>query len=197
MKVKWYILILCFLLVPSAVRSEDRIHVHVDYNHLFGLYEKYKYWTINGFEYSMNGFDLGITGMYTVNRRLSAGVGIAAGRLSNPGYTFFPVYATVNYAPLKRTVKPYLFVKTGYAVRTKISNPGLLFSSGIGYKLKFREHFGLNFTLGYHLTQLMNDMAIYEVIDYGDGIFVLNDTGVIDRSAVFRHSVALGVGFVF
>lgn len=196
MKARWYIPGLCLLFVSFTSRSEDRVHIHVDYSQLFGLYEKNKYRSINGFEYSMGGFDLEITGMYTVNRRLSAGVGIAAGRLSNPGYTIFPVYATVNYAPLRKTVKPYLFVKTGYVTKTKISEPGLIFSSGIGYKLKFREHFGLNFTLGYHLTHIMHDTDMYDVIYYDDGSFVLDYTGT-DRSAMFRHSVALGVGFVF
>ncbi|MDR0757958.1 MAG: hypothetical protein LBF85_08950, partial [Tannerella sp.] len=63
MKARWYISGLCLLFISFTARSEDRVHIHVDYSQLFGLYEKNKYRSINGFEYSMGGFDLEITGM--------------------------------------------------------------------------------------------------------------------------------------
>jgi long-subunit fatty acid transport protein len=196
MKARWYIPGLCFLFISLTARSEDKIHIHLDYNQMFGLYEKYKYWSINGFKHSMGGFDLGITGMYDVNRCLSVGAGMAAGVLGDQGYIIFPVYATAHYAPLKRSVKPYLFVKTGYLAKTAISEPGVLFSTGIGYKLKFREHFGLNFTLGYQFTSTMHEIEIYDLIGYDD-IFTFWGVVDTDRSAVYIHSVSLGLGFVF
>jgi long-subunit fatty acid transport protein len=187
---------LCFLFISFTARSEDRIHVHLDYNQLFGFHENYKYWSASGFNHSLSGFDLGITGMYTVNRRLSAGAGVALGRLHNPGRTYIPVYATLHYAPFTKSVRPYLFVKAGHLAGTKISETGTFFSTGAGYKIKFREHFGLNFTLGYHFVHMMHEIRIYNATG-SDGTFIYLEDAGINRSAAYRHSVALGAGFIF
>ncbi|GHT30116.1 hypothetical protein AGMMS49574_08820 [Bacteroidia bacterium] len=168
----------------TFANAQDKIHIHLDYNHLFGVYEKSDFWSINGTEYSLSGFDLSLTGMYSFNKRLSAGLGVSAEKLYNPSYTIFPVYAMVTYAPLKNYLNPYIYTKVGYGIGTKISNPGLILSPGIGYMLKFRDHFALNFNLGYHLTQIKYDIT-YE------------DLFVLATQSNYRHSIILSLGLIF
>jgi long-subunit fatty acid transport protein len=168
----------------TFTNAQDKVHIHLDYNHLFGIYEESDFWSINGMKYSLSGFELGLTGMYSINKRLSTGLGVSAERLYSPDRTLFPVYGIVTYAPLNSYLNPYIFTKVGYGIGTKISNPGLIFSPGIGYKLKFREHFGLNFHLGYHLTQIKYDITYEDLI-------------ILDTRSIYRHSIALSLGLIF
>jgi long-subunit fatty acid transport protein len=167
-----------------TVNAQDKVHIHLDYNRLIGIYEKSDFWSINGSEYSLSGFDLSITGMYSINKRLSAGVGFGAEKLYEPNYTLFPVFANATYAPLNRYLNPYIYTKIGYGIGTKISNPGLIFSPGVGYKIKFREHFGLNFNIGYHLTQIKYDITYEDVL-------------VLGTRSNYRHSLVMNFGFIF
>jgi long-subunit fatty acid transport protein len=183
MAYRLYLLGFCIFFISSIAKGEDKIHVQLDYNRLFGICEKSDFWSIDGSKYQLSGFDLNLTALYSINKRLSVGAGMSAEKLYNPSYTAFPVFAVINYAPLRIT-KPYLFAKAGYSIGTKISNPGFIGSTGVGYKLKFREHFGLNFMLGYHLSQIKYDITS-------------SDNIIIDKRSLYRHSIALGIGFVF
>jgi hypothetical protein len=176
-----------FLFLNSVqLYGQDKFHVHLDYNYLAGFYEKGDLWTIKS---GLSGFDINLVGMYNVSDRLAAGAGIGAEKLYGPPeYTLFPVFAKVTYAPLRRTAKPYVFTRLGYAFGTKISNPGLLLSPGIGYTCMLRKRFGFNFMLGYHLQSVRYDM--FFEIDNGE---VLAKT----TSSNFRHSLAAGIGFIF
>jgi hypothetical protein len=179
---KWFLFIIFTLLLNTQIKGEDKIHVYLGYENLVGLYEKSSflgYSTTN----SLSGFDLNITGMYDLNKRLSIGIGTTIEKLYNPHYTTFPIYSIANYSPLKTYLKPYVFGKIGYGINSKKSNPGVLLETGIGYKRMFHQHFGLNFTLGYHFRTIEYDVTI-------DNIKVSTESN-------YRHSIALGFGFIF
>lgn len=176
-------LLIAFKAVP--VYGQSKFHVHVDYNYLLGLSEKSDYWTIKS---GLNGFDINIAGMYDVNKRLSVGGGLGLEKLYDPAYTIIPVFAKIIYSPIRSTDKPYIYTKFGYGIGTRISNAGLLFNPGLGYKLKFREHFALNFILGYHFQSIRYDIVSYS----GNGIIIDKKT---DSNS--RHSLSFGIGFIF
>jgi hypothetical protein len=177
--------VLFFVLKATQTYSQDKFHVHVDYNYLSGFYEKGDFWTIKS---GLSGFDINIAGMYDFNERLSAGVGISAEKQYDPEYTIFPVFAKVAYSPIKSTEKPYVFTRLGYGMNTKISNPGLLFNPGLGYKLMLRKHFGFNFMLGYHFQSIQYDIIVYN----DEGVTVSKKTGLNSR-----HSLSFGIGLIF
>ncbi|MDR1203723.1 MAG: hypothetical protein LBL58_19105 [Tannerellaceae bacterium] len=179
------LLVLFLVLKATQTYSQDKFHVHVDYNYLLGLYEKGDFWTIKS---DLNGFDVNIAGMYDFNERLSAGIGIGAEKLNTPEYTIFPVFAKVAYSPIRSTEKPYVFTRLGYGIGTKISNPGFLFNPGIGYKLMLRKHFGFNFMLGYHCQSVRYDIVVYN----DEGAIAAKRTGLNSR-----HSLSFGIGFIF
>jgi hypothetical protein len=183
---KTIIKLLFVLLITSSafpISAQNKFHFHLDYNYLLGFYEESYFWTIKS---RLKGFDLSITEMYDINKRLSAGIGVGVEKLYEP-YTIFPVFAKVDYSPIRSTEKPYVYAKLGYGIGTKISNPGLLFNPGFGYKLKLRKHFGLNFTLGYHIQSIR-----YDIVYYSEGEFVDKKVDHINR-----HSASFGVGFIF
>lgn len=183
------ILKLLFVLVIASkttfVCGQDKFHVHLDYNYLFGFYEKSDFWSIRS---GLNGFDLNIAGMYDINKSLSVGMGVGAEKLYDPSYTILPVYAKVAYSPIQANERPYVFAKVGYGIGTGISNAGLLLNTGLGYKLQLRKLFALNFLLGYHLQSIRYDLTYY------------SDAGVISdvkKDHNTRHSLSGGIGFIF
>lgn len=178
-----FILFAVFRVTPS--HSRDKFHFHIDYNYLWGLHEKNN---LENIESGLNGFDLNISGMYNINKRLSTGIGIGVEKLYNPMYTIFPIYAKIVYNPFLSTERPYIYSKLGYGIGTEVSNAGLLFNTGVGYKHMFRKHFGINFMVGYHLQGIR-----YEAIDYSEnGVF---STKKANNN--YRHSLSFGTGFIF
>jgi len=185
MKIVVKILVVVFFLLGTAqMYAQDKFHVHLDYNYLSGFYEKSDLWSIKS---GLNGFDINITGMHDFNNRLSAGIGIGVEKLYDPAYTIFPVFVKISYSPIKSTEKPYVFTKLGYGIGTGTSNAGLLFNTGLGYKIKLRDHFGFNFMLGYHLQSIRYNMNFY------------SEEGAIDTKVKhnYRQSFSLGLGFIF
>ncbi|OAV64024.1 hypothetical protein Barb6_03419 [Bacteroidales bacterium Barb6] len=53
-------------------KGQDRIHILLNYNYLFGLHEKGTFWELNRSDSKMGGFEFSVTGMYDVNKRLSS-----------------------------------------------------------------------------------------------------------------------------
>ena len=136
----------------------------------------------------LSGFDISISGMYDFTKRLSAGIGVGTEKLNTPNYTIIPVFVKVTYSPIRSTESPYIYTRLGYGIGTKYSNAGLLFNPGFGYKLKIRKHFGLNFMLGYHLQSIRYEMLSHSTT----GVVVDRKTGSNNR-----HSLSLGLGFIF
>jgi opacity protein-like surface antigen len=176
--------VLLITLSAFPISAQNKFHIHLDYNYLLGFYEKSDFLTTKS---GLKGFDLSITEMYDINKRLSAGIGVGLEKLYEP-YTIFPVFVKVDYSPIRSTEKPYVYAKLGYGIGTKISNAGLLFNPGLGYKLKLGKRFGLNFTLGYHLQSIRYDMVYYSE----DGMVV--DKKIDNNN---RNSLSLGAGFIF
>ena len=120
--------------------------------------------------------------LYRFLPRLKAGVGIGLEKYGYKcGYSTRPIFLAVQYAPLKKDLKPYLFSNIGYSKKsTDISFVGgWLAEVGVGYKIMFRKHFGLKFEAGYNLQT-------FELNKMSDGF-----------SDVTRHSLTAGVGLVF
>ncbi|MDR2969490.1 MAG: hypothetical protein LBV32_07805 [Tannerellaceae bacterium] len=175
--------VVIILLSATPARGEDKFHIHLDYNYLLGLYEKGAFL---GGKSKLSGFDIHLAGMYDINKRLSLGAGVGVEKLANPWYTIFPVFAKALYSPLSTTDKPYVFTKLGYGIGTEYSNAGLLFNPGVGYRIMFRKHFGINFMLGYHLQSVRYDVFIED----GIGSYAIPTHNN-------RHSLSFGVGFIF
>ncbi|WP_080903551.1 hypothetical protein [Parabacteroides sp. Marseille-P3160] len=177
--------VLIIVLKTVLACGQDKSHVHIDSNYLLGLYEKSDFWTIKS---GLSGFDFNIAGMYDINRRLSAGIGVGVEKLYDPSYTILPVFVKVAYSPIRANERPYVFAKVGYGIGTGISNAGLLLNTGLGYKLQLRKLFALNFLLGYHLQSIRYDLTYY------------SDAGVISdvkKDHNTRHSLSGGIGFIF
>lgn len=179
------LLLLVITLKAIPAFGQDKFHVHLDYNYLLGLRETGDLWTIKS---GLNGFDLNVTGMYDIHKRLSAGIGIGLEKLYDPSYTIFPIYTKIMYSPIKSTDKPYVFTKLGYGIGTGTSNAGLLFNIGVGYKVPLRNRFGFNFMLGYHLQSIRYDV-----------LYNSEEGMVIDKmkDSNKRHSFSFGIGFIF
>ncbi|OAV71118.1 hypothetical protein Barb4_00867 [Bacteroidales bacterium Barb4] len=169
-----FITIFFMLIFPTGIKGQDKeritdnIHAYLGYNHVFGVSA-----------YTEGGFYFNFAGIYDVNRRLSAGAGINAEKIKFR-HSAFPVYGTVRYSPLNNHLEPYVFANIGYAVGSDISNPGILFIPGIGYKVMLRKHFEFNFTLNYSLRG-------YNYSKKTDGF----------KSNEYDHSIGLGAGFIF
>lgn len=178
-----FILIITFNTI--LIKGQDKFNIHVDYSYLYGFLENGDLWEINS---GLNGFDINISGMYDINKHLSAGAGIGVEKLYDPSYTVFPIFMKVDYYPFKSTRKPYIYTKFGYGIGTEISNAGILFNSGLGYEINFLKHFGVNFMLGYHLQSIR-----YEIITFYEPE-IISDTKIGHNN---RHSISFGIGFVF
>lgn len=177
------ILLVACKTIPSC--GQKSFHFQFEYNYLHGFYEKNLFWDKKS---GMSGFDFNLTGMYDFSERVSVGAGVGIEKLYEfPTYTIFPVFSKITYSPLRQTVNPYIYTRIGYGIGTNISNPGLLFNPGIGYKLRIRKHFNLNFMLGYHLQAIR-----YDVVMYDDSAVISKTT---DNSK--RHSLSAGIGIVF
>lgn len=186
MKIGIKILIIILIsFVAISIQAKDKFSIHLDYNYLYGLKEKGDLWNLNS---DLNGFDINISGMYDLNKRLSAGIGIGIEKLYDPAYTVLPVFVKITYSPFKLSDKPYVYTKIGYGIGTKISNAGVLFNPGFGYKIKFRKHFGINFMLGYHLQSIR-----YDIVTIDESLNMVG-TKIGHNN---RHSISFGMGFIF
>jgi hypothetical protein len=176
--------VVIILLNATPARGEDKFHIHLDCNYLSGLYEKGAFFSSKS---GLSGFDLNLAGMYDINKRLSVGAGFGVEKLAKPWYMIFPVFAKALYSPLRTTDRPYVFTKLGYGIGTGYSNAGLLFNPGVGYRIMFGKHFGINFMLGYHLQSVRYDICIYED-EYRNHTVTTHNN---------RHSLSFGAGFIF
>lgn len=68
--------------------------------------------------------------------------------------------------------------------------PGWLWDLGIGYTKMFRRHFGLNFQIGYNLKEFGGIPSYNYNIDTEEITYL----GTISD---LRHSLSVGIGFVF
>lgn len=139
------------------------------------------------------------TGIYDFTPQISAGAGI--GITSGAGFNITaPIFATMRYSPIKKHTNAYIFTNLGYAPKYAEDIPqGWIFDAGIGYRLMFRKHFGLNFQLAYNLQQFVGDMRVTNTNDsMGIGQYYQDIYGwpTFDGDEV-RHFVSLSIGFVF
>lgn len=93
---------------------------------------------------------------------------------SLPNANTKPVFLAVQYAPLKKDLKPYVFTNIGYGLDGEEFYEGWLAEVGVGYKYMFKKHFGLKAEIGYN----------YKTFGSSD----LHLT---------RHSILAGFGLVF
>lgn len=173
------------LLQTVSTNAQNKLHFGLDWSYLQGVSEKGDLWHIKS---GLSGFDLSLTGMYDINKRLSAGIGVGVEKLYDPAYTIFPVFTKIVYSPLRSSEKPFIFTKIGYGIGSNISNAGFLFNPGLGYKFPLRQHFAICVLLGYHLQSVR-----YEINSYSSVASVVDSY----TSHNNRHSISLGVGLVF
>lgn len=186
-------------LIPFVGRSEQkpelgsRFQVLVDYHYFFGLSQKVgKYATWRRSDMNMYGHSLRLTGMYAFTPRLAAGAGIGTDNYVNGGFHTVPVFAAFRYAPFRAALSPYVFTDIGYAIDTSVSDNGVLWELGVGYKRMFRKHFGMKFEAGYSLQQIRLTEKNFILIPDGDGNYPS-----VSPFSMFRHSLLLGIGLVF
>jgi len=178
-------LVLFFIVHSIMIYGQKKVNICVDYDYLVGLNEKGDFWNIKS---GLNGFDLNLSGLYNFSNQLSAGVGIGVEKLYDPSYTIFPIFTKVTYSPFKSFLKPFVFAKIGYGIGTKISNSGLLFNPGFGYKFQLSKCLGLNLAIGYHFQSILFDIVTYSE----DGTVKLKE-----QASNHRNSLSFGVGLVF
>lgn len=171
----------------SFAQNRSKFNFEIEYNYLFGVSEKGKFWDFNRSDAKMYGNSIRLKGIYNINPIFSTGLGVGSQVLENPRYSTIPVFALIEVRPFHTYMSPYLFSNIGYSISTDYTNGGLLTDLGIGYKKMFRKHFGLDFRIGYNLTQIRYDVNYYE----GDRI------GSSESSSNIRHSISAGFGLVF
>lgn len=81
----------------------------------------------------------------------------------------------------------YVYTNIGYALGTDNYTPGFLFDMGVGYRKMFKKRHGLNFQFGYNMKQCK---AGYIKIDKDYHATIATDHR-------YRHSLSLGIGFIF
>ncbi|MBR0042867.1 MAG: outer membrane beta-barrel protein [Bacteroides sp.] len=177
---KQLLFFLAFIAMGATAMAQDATDKHlnsnelefnIDFHHTWGLVEKgdgYKN------QNDLYGNSARISVLYRFTPRLKAGVGIGLEMYSLPNTNTKPVFLAVQYAPLKKDLKPYLFTNIGYGLDGDDFNEGWLAEVGVGYKYMFKRHFGLKAEVGYN----------YKSFNYGD--WQLN-----------RHSISAGFGLVF
>ena len=179
------ILVLFFIFLTTTIFGQKKVSLYADYNYLIGLNEKGNFWNIKS---GLNGFDINLSGLYNFSNQLSAGIGVGVEKLYDPSYTIFPIFSKVTYSPFKSFLKPFVVAKIGYGIGTKISNPGLLFNPGFGYKFQLCKSFDLNLSIGYHFQSILFDVITYS----DDGSVILKE-----QTSNQRNSLSLGVSLVF
>ncbi|MDR3128972.1 MAG: hypothetical protein LBU03_01800 [Tannerellaceae bacterium] len=133
----------------------------------------------------MYGNALRFSCMYDITEKWSTGLGIGADRYENPGYNTFPVFVPVHFHPFIKSPNWYALTNIGYALKGAVTDTGLTWDIGAGYKKMFRKHVGVKFQLGYNLKQF-NNVEIYSF------------SGEKEREGTqTRHSLFFGVGYIF
>jgi hypothetical protein len=171
----------------EQAQKQPKFHLILDYRYMLGLSDRGDIGVFSRKDLDMDGHSLRLSGVYSFFPQLAAGIGIGADRY--PPNTL-PVFATVHYNPCKSNPF-YLFGNAGYAFKTGTAVSGLLVDAGLGYKLMFKKHFGLNFHFGYNLKQF--NMDIYNYVLEDDDLYYEK----ITSGTQTRHSLSFGVGLIF
>ena len=173
------LLFLCIL----VSQAQSKFQVNLDYRYMLGLSEKGDVWDFSRKDVKMYGNALRLSCLYSLSSQVAVGVGIGADRYETPAYNTLPVFATVHYNP-NINVPIYLFYDAGYSFETETAVSGFLTDIGIGYKHMIKNHFGLNFQMGYNLKQFNGKIYNFE-------------TGNNISCTQTRHSLTFGIGFIF
>jgi hypothetical protein len=176
-----------FSIFQAQAQTWSKFHVMLDYKYLFGLSEQGDFWNLSRKDAEMYGKSLRLSCLYSFSPQLSAGVGIGADRYEAPGRNTLPVFVAAHYNP-KMEIPFYFFGNAGYSRKTRTMTPGFLMDAGIGYKLMFRKHFGLNFQFGYNLKQFKEEVL---GINFDEGF----SSSLQGKQT--RHSLIFGIGLVF
>lgn len=177
-------------LTVEAIQAQSKFHVALDYYYNLGLSEQFVGRHYGRGDYEMSGNSLRLSANYDFVPAWSAGAGVGMDRYTEPSFNTMPIFATLQYAPLKKARNAYVFSDLGYAI--KISDdfhPGFTGKLGIGYKLILAKHFGLNFRIAYDFKDFRKIRTTY--------FDEASQQGVSYDSNSKRHSVSFGVGMTF
>ena len=178
-----------------------KVQIGIDYHYAVGLgYFQPGYDVKNTGEYFGGGYTT-VTGLYNINQKFSAGLGLGIGLYSCGEGTILkaPVFGTFRYRPFKKESLKNFYAVTDLGVGLgevfwKVK-PGFLWNIGIGWQKMFRKHFGLNFQITYNL---------HEFRGYRTKVYLNYDTEYgyyydINRvpAGEWHHMLAFGVGLVF
>lgn len=194
------------LLLWTALPSQAQFHAELGYRYGLGLNEQMLGECVYRDQYKMYSNTILLNFMYDITPQMSAGAGVGFTLCETGSHGSLPVYATFRYSPLKKVPGFYAFTDLGYAppigpgksitwsmgqeqTRYEGLNYGWLWDLGVGYRIMFRKHFGLNFQLCYNLQQFG-----------GTNILVNNEMtqqSYYDISDNLRHSLSAGIALVF
>lgn len=193
MRIKQSIMLLSLILCVSMVHGQkvqnlSKVQVLLDYHYNLGLIERGDLFDINRSHHKMYGNSLRLSLLYNLNTKVSLGAGIGLDRYENAGYNTLPLFLTCYYSPLSKLPRAYTYTNLGYAIdKSSTFTKGMLFDLGIGYRKMFRQHFGLNFQIGYNLKQFRDEVIwVDEQLNFTHGNY-----------SQWRHSISFGFGFIF
>ena len=172
----------------QSQQDQAKFHLILDYRYMLGLSDCGDVGDFSRKDMDLYGHSLRLSGVYSFFPQLAMGIGIGADRY--PPHNTLPVFATVHYNPWESNPF-YLFGNVGCGIKTETALSGLLVDAGLGYKMMFKKHFGLNFHFGYNLKQF--NMDIHNYI-FEDGYIYYEDT---TSGTQTRHSLSFGVGLIF
>jgi len=95
-----------------------------------------------------------------VHKKTSIGLGVGLDGYNNPTYNTFPVYLEVRRFVMEKGSSLFAFLNLGAALKIGPEfQEGLVFGSGIGYKMQKRR-INILPSIGFHLQQINDAKAI-------------------------------------
>ncbi|MCM1504640.1 MAG: hypothetical protein NC127_05540 [Muribaculum sp.] len=171
----------------------SKIHVGVDYKYTLGITERIYGTTFTRNDFDMHGNTVSICAMYDINKMFTIGIGISA-CIYEPEPNTVPVYATFRYRPFDSAhlKNLYSFTSLGYGIPADDDDTlssGIMADIGFGWQKFFRQHFGVNFQIGYSFHQFHRNDSYIWVDD--------SEKWQYHKSSGGYNSLLIGFGLVF
>ncbi|MCK9156915.1 MAG: hypothetical protein M0P12_12630 [Paludibacteraceae bacterium] len=186
MKLIKFLSVVFLFMTFGDINAQISLHPGIDLAGMIGIKETSDEGNISTSEAQMSATSLRVKLLCDFNTKISSGLGVGLDGYSEPNYNTFPVFATINYFPFKK-VKFFGLLDCGYSPKINSNYvKGLLFDAGLGYRLQFKKHFGMNFMLYYNAKQFKENYRYW-----------IEGTEYEWNHSAWRHSISVSVGFIF
>lgn len=184
----------CAGCLQAQEKVTDKLHVELDYSYNLGLSAKLEGEKYNAGDLDLYGHGLHLSVLYDLSQRITLGVGVGFERYEKLADNTLPVFATLQYRPMRSVPNIYVFTVLGHGVissdQCSDMAAGWMGDVGIGYRKMWCKHLGWNARIGYDFRQFKGiDNNVW------DDVQMIMTQGKDFTN--YRHSLMFSLGLVF